>query len=95
MSEGFGEYMAIRGTPNDGNRASLHVCTDEEMKAVPNNYNSQFYYDVYGCGYALIAPILDKSFHKGLNYLLSHPPTEGDLNDLVAWRTNALEATHK
>ena len=92
VGEGFGEYMAIRGRSYEWHLSSLRECDDEEMRAVPNNYSNIIHYDVYACGYTLIAPILDRSFHKGLNYLLSHPPTEGDLNDLVAWRTNALEA---
>ncbi len=81
VGEGIGEYFRRKGTR-------------EERDEFSNGKISGSFLDLrepYDGGYHLVKPILDYDLKRGVNYLITHPPTEQDLDNIQAYQRRALD----
>ena len=82
IGEGIAEYFERTGT-EQGKKWS---------QALPKSFSLK---NLYGDGYLLVKPIIRKYGKKGIEYLITHLPTEDELHDLPSYQDRTLKALSK
>ena len=90
VSEGVAEYISYKGefpkSVNLLNNDGFFSDDRFKKKVIKGQDDSHF----YNFGFALVKPILDINFQRGIEELIKNPLTKKDLNDLLGYRNRRI-----
>lgn len=99
VTEGIGEYFGRKGKgqlEHDVFSNAEFPQDNEGWLNLMRPHNLEYLFlCLYQGGYHLVKPILDQDVERGIRYLIVHPPTERDLNDLPVYQQRALDVLAK
>ena len=83
ISEGIATYFGWKTTGDTLSRYLNHESLEDYIKI----YGEEAYYEI---GFSLVKPILDRNIDKGIECLITNPPTSKDLEDIMAYQQKIL-----
>lgn len=84
VSEGIAEYFGRE--LNGGKDEFFDLCWPDNPEKAVWSLNL-----IYDGGYHLVKPIIDRYRKRGIEYLITHPPTHKDLGDLPGYQKRAMQ----